>query len=278
MSVDTLDLPLVIEPDMLADVLGHPNLLILDLSQPQSYTQGHVPGAVFLPFQQLMAGGKPAPGLLPSAEKLTALFSALGLTDQTHVVAYDDEGGGWAGRLIWTLDMIGHTQYSYLDGGIHAWVAENKPLQTETVEPVPSEYAATVVGDMSVNKAYILANLANPKMVIWDARSMEEHIGTKVNAIKGGHIPGAKSYEWTRAMDKANHLRIRDHKELLDELGSLGIVESKTVVTHCQSHHRSGFTYLLGKVLGFPDIKAYPGSWGEWGNAAETPVKTELNQ
>lgn len=269
---DVSMLPLVVEPAELKQHLGNPSLLVIDVCQPQSYLQGHVPGAVFLPYQQLMSGGFPAPGLLPSEAQLSLLFSALGLTESTHVVAYDDEGGGWAGRLLWTLEMIGHRRYSYLNGGIHAWRDDGMTLETTENRPSPSEYRASVTGSDSVDKAFILGHLDQPDMVVWDARSFEEYAGIRVNAQKGGHIPGACHYEWTQAMDRHRALRIRNLETLRQELADKGIHGDATVVTHCQSHHRSGFTWLLGKVLGFADIRAYPGSWSEWGNAADTPV------
>ncbi len=272
MSHDLSQLPLMIEPEQLAEVLNHPDLLILDLSQPQSYRHGHVPGAVFLPFQQLMGGQAPAPGLLPSADHLSELFSALGLKENSFVVAYDDEGGGWAGRLIWTLDMMGHQHYACINGGIHGWRDAGLPEDTDLVQPAPSPYQAQIVGRASVTKDWLLEHLNDDDLVIWDARSPQEYEGIRVNAARGGHIPGAVNYEWTRAMDPLRSLRLRDLNQIREELSQLGISPEKQIVTHCQTHHRSGFTYLLGKVLGFPSIKAYPGSWSEWGNAEDTPI------
>jgi len=74
-------------------------------------------------------------------------------------------------------------------------------------------------------------------------------------------------------MDQKHQLKIKDNSELLHTLNNLGINGDNEVITHCQTHHRSGFTYLLGKVLGFKNIKAYPGSWSEWGNDANTPIE-----
>ncbi|MEE2729833.1 MAG: rhodanese-like domain-containing protein [Pseudomonadota bacterium] len=269
-----ISLPLLIEPDDLEPCLGHPQLLLVDLCRAEQYAAAHIPGAVYLPFTQLMSGQMPGPGKLPSASALSQLFSALGLTPDTHVVAYDDEGGGWAGRLIWTLDMLGHPHYSYLNGGLHAWAQAQKPLEEGVNVPAPSTYQVQLHNSPSITKEEILQRLELPNFVVWDARSPEEYLGLRQGAAKNGHIPGAVNYEWVRAMDRHNGLRIRDHNALRQELAALGISADKHIVTHCQSHHRSGFTYLLGKILGFDQIQAYPGSWSEWGNDPDTPVET----
>ena len=72
-------------------------------------------------------------------------------------------------------------------------------------------------------------------------------------------------------MDPARALRMR--QDLQTQLNSLGLTADKEIITHCQTHHRSGFTYLAAKVLGYPRVKAYAGSWGEWGNHPDTPVE-----
>ena len=106
---------------------------------------------------------------------------------------------------------------------------------------------------------------------IWDARSIEEYTGEKVMAEKGGHIPGAIHCEWTSLMDRERNMRIR--QDALEYLTSVGISPDKPTITHCQSHHRSGFTYLVARLLGFSNIRAYDGSWWEWGNRSDTPVE-----
>lgn len=268
-----MSLPLLLEPAELHAHLATPGLLVVDLGKEAVYRQAHVPGALPLNGRVLISGTQPSPGKLPPVAQLSAAFSALGLTPDTHVVVYDDEGGAWAGRLIWTLDMIGHRHHSYLNGGIHAWLAAGLPVENTLRTPQPSAYTAALVDGPGADLDYVLAHYRDPDHVIWDARSPDEFHGTVVRAQRAGHIPGARNYEWTRALDRGNALRLRPLDEVRAELAALGISADKTVITHCQTHHRSGFTYLLGKVLGFPRMKAYAGSWSEWGNRPDTPVE-----
>ena len=267
---DNNKLPLVIEASELESLLHSPDIIIADLCNPQLYQQLHVPGAINIQPQQLVCGIQPATGKLPSPEQLEQLMGQLGYTGKERFVVYDDEGGGWAGRFIWTLDVIGCHQYSYLNGGLHAWAKENHPVESIINRPDPTQVRLSINTSVMASCEYILENLNNPEIRIWDARSPEEFSGERVLAQKGGHIPGAINYEWTRAMDPQKNFRIKENIET--ELGALGITADKEIITHCQTHHRSGFTYLVAKYLGFNRVRGYDGSWSEWGNRPDTPV------
>jgi len=267
-------LPLIIEPEQLQAHLDDPQLLIIEVPvNGDSYRQGHVPGAIFLDFRYLMRGEGPVPRDVPSVEALSRLFSALGLTRDTHVVAYDDEGGGWAARLLWTLELIGHTRYSYLNGGIHAWRDAGLEESTEPTAPTQSEYHAEILNPNAlITFEEIKGKLDDKHFAVWDARSKDEYDGVRGNNKHLGHIPGAVNMDWLHAMDRQRALRIRDYAELITELGALGLTPDMEIATHCQSHHRSSFTWLVGKALGF-NIRGYAGSWGEWGNRDDTPIE-----
>lgn len=133
--------PRLLTPRQLAELLeppAAPRPLLVHVSDAAGYLEAHLPGALLVEPRELVDGGAPAPGRLPSLARLEALFARLGYSADRHVVAYDDEGGGWAGRFLWTLDVIGHDRWSYLDGGIHAWHDEGLPLVSGAAQALPA--------------------------------------------------------------------------------------------------------------------------------------------
>lgn len=268
------DFPLLIEPEELAPHLGSEHLLIIDVCSADNYKTHHVPGAVHIPPVELQSGEKPAPGKIPDKRRLDALFSAAGLSAGKHVVVYDDEGGGWAGRLIWTLDVLGHNQYSYINGGLHAWLSSGLPVTTDLPTCAASEFNGGWNEAVIAEAVDVLDAIDDDDQAIWDARSPQEYSGEKIVAKRGGHIPGAINIDWLELMDRNRQLRLVDLNRLQSQLDELGLSKDKTIITHCQTHHRSGLSYLAMKILGYPKIKGYHGSWSEWGNRDDTPIVT----
>jgi len=265
------DIPKLLEPEALVDMLDQPNILIVDLCNDTLYSKKHIPGAAHISSQELMSGSVPGPNKLPPKERLEAMVNSIGLTDDKHVVVYDDEGGGWAGRFIWTLDVIGHKNWSYLNGGLIAWHNEGFPTTSEVPEPKSIERNVTIDRTPIIEAEEIMAQLDSGDLQIWDARTPEEYSGERGVAERNGHIPGAINCNWTSMMDFKRNQRILDDAK--ERLAELGIHSDKPTITHCQSHHRSGFTYMLARILDFKDIKAYEGSWAEWGNRNDTPIE-----
>ena len=266
-------LPLLLEvQDFHRERDNHPVLLV-DVSSPDNYRQGHIPRALHLPPGVLQHGGPPAPGRIPEPARLNEIFSYLGLKPDHHVVAYDDEGGGWAGRLLWTLEAIGHTRYSYLNGGIHAWRSEALPVETEVTEPESLAVEVNLTGDAIAEVDDILPRLGDPDFAVWDARSAEEYLGVRSGSARAGHIPGAINIDWLELIDGANATRLVNLDELRHRLDTLGLTPDKDIVTHCQTHHRSSLTWLAMKLLGYPSARGYHGSWAEWGNRDDLPIE-----
>lgn len=271
------DIPRLIEPEELLERLDDPNLLIVDLSNDALYSKMHIPGAVHVSPKELTCGSVPYPNKLPPQEKLAAMVSAIGLTDDKHVVVYDDEGGGWAGRFIWTMDVIGHKNWSYLNGGLIAWHNEGHPTTDKVPESEPVERDVTIDHSPIVDAEEIMSLLNNDEinkgnLQIWDARSHDEFIGKRCFTERNGHIPGAINCDWSTLMDFKRNQRI--HENALEKLAAFGITPDKPTITHCQSHHRSGYTYMLARLFNFDNIRAYDNSWAEWGNRTDTPIES----
>lgn len=269
----SLEQSLILEPNGLRSVLGTADLLVVDLGSAERYAQGHIPGAVHLDYSAIVLSRPPIGGLLPGDDHLSQVLSSIGLTPDTYVVAYDSEGGGKASRLLWTLDVLGHQHFAFLNGGLRAWMDEER-VETLSVPAVPSKYSAVSMERCVAEKDYILSNLNNPSLKLLDCRSSEEYAGSNVRAARGGHIPGAVNMNWLLALDDRRNLRLKPQAELRRQLGDLGVTIDKEVITYCHTHHRSSHTYIVLKSLGYERVKGYPGSWSEWGNLPDTPVET----
>ena len=259
----------VLEPDAVAD-LPETDTLLVQVTSSALFEQAHIPGAVLIEPAELVCGIPPASGKLPSTAQIAATLSRVGYQPDQRIIAFDDEGGGWAGRLFWTLDVIGHYDWAYLDGGLHAWHAAGLPLAQGASAPVPAEPCEiTVDTDPIAEIPDVIAAIDDADSVIWDVRSAEEYAGLRSGSARRGHIPGAVNLDWELLKDANRQLRLID--SLDDVAASLGLLQAKQIITHCQTHHRSGLSYLVGRLLGL-NIKAFHGAWAEWGNDPNTPI------
>ena len=269
----SLNASLMLQTSQLDGLLKQDHVLVVFVGSEDAYRKAHIPGSHLIRPAELVCGVAPAVGKLPDADDLALLFSRIGLNDNSIVIAYDDEGGGWAGRLIWTLDIISHPHYHYLDGGLVAWLEEQRATESGLKENNPtSSYVVNINNDLIVTADNIIESLNDDNFIIWDARSSHEYQGKKILAARGGHIPGASNIDWLELMDRSNALRLKPLETITEMLDKKHLTANKNIVTHCQTHHRSGLTYLVGKILGL-NIKAYDGSWSEWGNLEKTPIE-----
>jgi thiosulfate/3-mercaptopyruvate sulfurtransferase len=244
---------------------------LIYVTDPNAFAQHHIPGSINVAPGELVAGVPPAVGKLPDTARLNTLFARLGYDPDATFILYDDEGGGWAGRFAWTLDMIGHTSWHYLNGGLHAWAAAGGELATgPSVQPTPSEVSVSVHSEPVASLDEVLAAIDDPDQLIWDVRSREEYDGLRSGSARAGHIPGAVNLDWLLLKDSTGDQRL--HPDLAGLLASAGVDLNKRTITHCQTHHRSGLSYMVGRLLGCQHIKAYDGSWAEWGNRDDVPV------
>ena len=262
--------PSLLSAQALADTRPWP--LVVQVTSRAKYDAAHLPGALHVAPGELVSGVPPATGALPSRERLTALFRRIGFDHGREVVVLDDEGGGWAGRFAWTLDVIGHTRWRYLDGGLNAWHGAGLPLATTPTRAQPSDVEVEIHNGAIADAQELLGRLGDPDLLVWDCRSAEEYAGTRPSPARAGHIPGAVHLDWLELMDERRLWRLVENLPAL--LAERGIDAERDVVTHCHTHHRSGLAYMAARIAGFARIRAYPGSWAEWGSRADTPVET----
>lgn len=277
MTHSAFDFGLLIDAEQLVPHLGNDKLRIVDLSRASVYDQLHIPHALHLKPKFLVRQDEQATGRLPDVEGLQELIRYLNISPEHHVVVYDDEGGAWAGRLIWNLHCLGFENTSLLNGGIHAWLAAGLPTTSEVEQFKP--VSALVQVDQAKIQQYrieyteLLEKVQSSQVQLWDCRTEDEYTGLRLAARRGGHIPNALHFEWSTALNRENHLRLHPLERTQQRLEQLGFNLNEPVVVYCQSHHRSGLAYILGRLLGW-NIQAYDGAWSEWGNRLDSPIIT----
>lgn len=260
---------LLVTADWLSGQLSEPGLHIVDVRPPMprfriGYTWGHIPGAVYLDLMQIFNGrANGVPGTLgPPVEVATAVGLA-GLAAREPVVVYDGEGGPAAAQAFWLLESLGFLDLSLLEGGFSAWQASGRPVSkvVRTVEPV--ETPGVPNSDRLATLDWLLSRLEDPALVLVDARTRNEY--------DGGHIPGAVLLPWEESLESGTVPRFRDAAALRHRFESAGVTREKELVTYCLTGARSAHVYFTLRLLGYPFVRNYDGSWQEWGSRADTP-------
>ena len=277
MTATTFNFGLLIEAEQLVPFLGHEKLRIVDLSRNSVYEQLHIPHALHVKPRLLVRQEEQASGLLPDDAALQTFIEYLNVSPEHHVVVYDDEGGAWAGRLIWNLHCLGFYNTSLLNGGIHAWLAAGYPTSAdnEKLTKVESLFNPNLnnIDQYRIQYSELLEKVQQQNIQLWDCRTEEEYTGQRLAARRGGHIPNAIHFEWSTAINRQNHLKLHPLERTQQRLEQLGFQLDQPVVVYCQSHHRSGLAYILGRLLDW-NVQAYDGAWSEWGNRLDSPIIT----
>ena len=274
--MQTIDhLPLLIESEQLAEYIDHPHLRLIDLSRESVYRQLHLPKAIHLKPCAFTRTEDMATGLFPDEAQIQALIAQLNISESHHVVVYDDEGGAWAGRLLWTLHCLGFENTSLLNGGIHAWLAAGfeTTMDVPKLDPVHPLWQANTgrIDEYRIEYQELLKRVQQQDIQLWDCRTEDEYTGLRLAARRGGHIPQARHFEWSTALNRQNHLKLHPLERTRSQLNDLGFDLTQPVVVYCQSHHRSGLAYVLARLLDWP-VRAYDGAWSEWGNRLDSPI------
>jgi thiosulfate/3-mercaptopyruvate sulfurtransferase len=251
---------------------GAGRLLVLDLRPAEAFAAGHIPQAIHLDlFGVSLVDTSEAP-LRAFLWMIEHLLATRGVRNDRPVVVYDERSGMRAARAFWFLEYFGHPDTRLLDGGFGAWQAAGLPVTTEACAPAKSDWSGSRTDAILATWRDVLDRLGNRGVAILDTRSEAEHHGEEIRAKRGGAIPGAINIEWTRNLDPAG--AFKPAAELRAMYEARGVTPDREVVTYCQGGYRAAHSYLALRLLGYPRVRNYLGSWKEWGDREDLPITT----
>jgi thiosulfate/3-mercaptopyruvate sulfurtransferase len=265
---------LVLSPQDLAPLLeaeAASRPLLLDLRPPEAYAAGHIPSAIHLDLWGVsLIDTDPAP-LNAFMWMIEHVLAVHGVEASTPVVVYDEQSGVRAARAFWFLEYFGHPSVRLLDGGFNAWAASGLPVTRDASPPPKSEWTGgrderTLATWKNVKNA-----IGSRDAVIVDTRTDAEHEGSLVRARRGGAVPGAVHIEWTRNLAESGEFKpASDLKKMYTDAG---VTPDREVITYCQGGYRAANSYLALRLLGYPRVRMYIGSWKEWGDREDLPIE-----
>jgi thiosulfate/3-mercaptopyruvate sulfurtransferase len=265
----------LVEMDWLAAHLEEPGIRIVEVDEnPALYAEAHIPGAIGLDWRADLQDPVRRSFLGPA--EFGALMGSRGISDDHTVVLYGDRNNWFAAYTYWYFAFYGHDAVRLVDGPREKWIAEGRPVTSEVPSFEPTTFTATA-GDGSIRalRDDVLAALDADVRIV-DVRSPQEFSGEIVAAAgyehegaqRGGHIPGAASIPWARAVREDGTFRPREE---LEELYGAG---GDPVITYCRIGERSAHTwFVLHELLGRDAVRNYDGSWTEWGNLVDVPIE-----
>ena len=275
---------LTVSTKWLADHLADPDLVVIDASwhMPATGRSGaaefeaaHIPGAGFFDLDGVSDHSTPLPHMLPNADDFAAAMSALGLSNSSKAVIYDGAGLFSAPRLWWMLRVFGFDNAAILDGGLPAWTAEGRPLESGPAQARKGDFTARLNPSLVADLETVRAALDARSHLILDARSADRFFGRAPEPRPGlacGHMPGAKNLPST---DLVAQGRLKDPAALKQALSALGVDGKTPVITSCGSGVSAAIITLAMVRVGLPIGALYDGSWTEWGGNPALPVATE---
>jgi len=245
------------------------------------YHTGHIPGAVKLDW--ITDLNDPLIRDYLDRDRMQALLRAKGISRDTTVVFYGDKNNWWACYAFWVLKLFGLENLKVMDGGRLLWEKEGRELSTETPAYPQGDITVSSREDKRIRafRDQVLAHSAGKGQLV-DVRSPEEFRGERMHmpdypnegAVRGGHIPGARSIPWAKAVDPDSHTfkTAAALRNLYQDEN--GLAPDGDTIAYCRIGERSSHTwFVLTYLLGFKQVRNYDGSWTEWGNSVGVPIE-----
>lgn len=276
------DSNVLVDTAWVAANLENPTVRIIESNEdPLLYRAGHIPGAIEIDWTRDLND----PIVRDYIDKVgfQALLESNGITNETTCVFYGDKSNWWACYAFWVFQLFGHTNAKIMNGGSMKWVQEQRELTKEIPAYKKTSYVTAHERDdveIRARRDAVLAHIANPSAQLVDVRSTEEFTGERLHipgypnegALRGGHIQGAKSVPWSRAVNEDGTFKsFVALKELYEVEQNLS--KDENTIVYCRIGERSSHTWFVLKyLLGYPNVRNYDGSWTEWGNLVGVPI------
>jgi thiosulfate/3-mercaptopyruvate sulfurtransferase len=272
----------LVSTDWVAAHLDDPTVRLIESDEDLLlYETGHIPGAMKIDWVTDLNDAVTRDYLQRDA--FQALLRAKGVRDGMTLVFYGDKNNWWATYAFWVFSLFGIEHLKLMDGGRARWVEEGRPM-TEAIPTYPAGNITIGERDDTAIRAFrddVLSHV-NQKGQMVDVRSPEEFAGTRMHmpdypnegALRGGHIPGARSVPWARAVNPDTHaFRPADELRRLYQ-DEQGLRPDRETISYCRIGERSSHTWFaLTYLLGFTKVRNYDGSWTEWGNSVRMPIE-----
>jgi thiosulfate/3-mercaptopyruvate sulfurtransferase len=243
----------------------------------EEFLAAHIPGAQRFDIDRIADPDSQLPHMAPSPDDFAIHMRALGLTNDDHVVMYDDSDVKSAARGWWMMRLFGHATVSILDGGLAAWKSAGGTLESAPPDDrqAGNFTARPAAGVGVVDMAALLAGIESGTAgQILDARAAARFAGAAPEPRKGlraGHIPGSRNLPFTDLLNEDG--TYRDAHSMRDLFAATGITPDSPVVTSCGSGVTACVLAVGLHLLGNEAVSVYDGSWTEWG-ASDAPIET----
>ena len=215
----------------------------------------------------------------PNFDNIINLLNKLNIKKDDNLVIYDKGITTIASRFIWTLELFGFYNWQLLDRGFTAWytlMQHNNFIINNVVnykeEIKQEEYILNKKHICDTD--YVVENINNTNVTIWDARTKLEYDGLVFQAKNNGHIPNSINFSHYELFRDTKTMQLKSLNEIKNSLEKCGITKDKEVIVYCLSHMRSALAYVVLALLGYDKRKAYAGSWLCYGNLENVPIET----
>jgi len=251
--------------------LDDPALRVIDVRPGERFAHGHIPGARHFDIYALNCDDTDTAPLQSFTRMWAFLLGRRGVAFEDTVVFCGEIAGMTAARGLWFLEYLGHRDAHVLDGGFAGWAAAGLPVSRDPEVPAPAAFRHRIDRNRLATWRDVQATIDAPDRVVLDTRGRAEFTGEDRRATRGGAVPGAVHLEWVNHLTPAGTMKPAAELRALFE--AHGITPDKEIIALCQTGYRSTHAYLALRLLGYPRVRNYLGSWNEWGNREGLPVQ-----